>query len=126
MGRRDAIHRRHSPGPKAGRGPLHPGRPPAPPPARRWGRRFSRRGRGSGRTSTAAASDAVGVTALGNALAGDLGVTSFDGQDVVGNDVLVKYTYYGDADLNGGVNGDDESQILAGLFTAGAGGHWLT
>ena len=31
------------------------------------------------------------------------------------NDVLVKYTYYGDADLNGSVNGADYAQIDHGF-----------
>jgi hypothetical protein len=61
--------------------------------------------------------------ALGTALAGDIGLTSFDGEAVAAGDVLIKYTYYGDADLSGYVNGDDESLTLFGLRGGGA-AHW--
>ncbi|CAN5568523.1 hypothetical protein BH09PLA1_BH09PLA1_04620 [soil metagenome] len=44
-----------------------------------------------------------------------VGGTTFDGFTVVGSDVLVKYTYYGDTDFNGQVNFDDYSRIDAGF-----------
>ncbi|CAN5526907.1 hypothetical protein BH09PLA1_BH09PLA1_12020 [soil metagenome] len=40
---------------------------------------------------------------------------TFDGFTVANSDLLVKYTYYGDADLNGQVNFDDYSRIDAGF-----------
>jgi hypothetical protein len=46
-----------------------------------------------------------------------------DAMRVPAGDVLVKYTYYGDADLSGFVNGDDESLALFGLRHGGA-PHW--
>jgi autotransporter-associated beta strand protein len=70
---------------------------------------------GTGITSTAAANNSSKLTALGvilnsNASSGAL-YSSFDGQTVGANDVLVKYTYYGDANLDGVVNGDDYTLI---------------
>src|SRR5205823_1414968 len=49
--------------------------------------------------------------------------TSFSGQNVGVNDVLVKYTWFGDADLNGQVNSNDYFQIDTG-FLAGRTG-WI-
>ena len=46
---------------------------------------------------------------------------TFDGVAVANTDVLVKYTYYGDTDLSGSVDGSDYSRIDAG-FLAGATG----
>jgi hypothetical protein len=74
---------------------------------------------GQGIASTAAAAltnTALGVevnndgTAAHNAL-----LTSFDGQTVINTDVLVKYTYYGDANLDGVVNGSDYTLIDNGF-----------
>jgi hypothetical protein len=76
--------------------------------------------KGTGLTSSAVANDASFATALGAAAAGDLDIHSFDGESVASADVLVKYTWYGDADLNGAVNGDDESLCLYGLRQGGA------
>jgi ELWxxDGT repeat protein len=78
---------------------------------------------GGGITSSTAAADSAGITALGSAVAGDLGLTTFGGEAVSATDVLVKYTYYGDADLSGSVTGDDESLLLFGLRQGGA-PHW--
>ncbi|CAN5477091.1 hypothetical protein BH09PLA1_BH09PLA1_11030 [soil metagenome] len=47
------------------------------------------------------------------------GATTFDGFPVAGNDILVKFTYYGDTDFNGVVNFDDYSRIDSG-FNSGA------
>jgi hypothetical protein len=79
--------------------------------------------KGRGLTSSNAAANIAGTTALGAAVAGDIGATTFAGQPVNATDVLVKYTYYGDADLSGSVNGDDESLLLAGLKQGGP-AHW--
>jgi hypothetical protein len=47
----------------------------------------------------------------------------FDGFNVADTDVLVKFTYYGDSDLNGVVNFDDYSRIDAGFN--GSGSTWF-
>jgi autotransporter-associated beta strand protein len=65
----------------------------------------------TGIVSTQAAGDTRFLTTLGyRQSAGGL----FDGTNTTANDVLVKYTYYGDADLNGTVNGADYQQIDMG------------
>jgi hypothetical protein len=76
---------------------------------------------GTGITSTTAAADTTHTTTLalirnqdasGNPLFGDgapLGL--FDGQETYASDLIVKYTYYGDADLSGVVDGSDYSDI---------------
>jgi len=75
---------------------------------------------GPGITSTAAANDSMHLTALGvisntpngTQLYGTgtaLGL--FDGANPGGSDVLVKYTYYGDTDLSGVVDGSDYARI---------------
>jgi hypothetical protein len=79
--------------------------------------------KGLGLTSSTAAADASFTTALGSALAGDLSLTAFDGEPIVATDVLIKYTYWGDADLSGSVTGDDESLVLFGMRQGGA-PHW--
>jgi fibronectin-binding autotransporter adhesin len=47
------------------------------------------------------------------------GLTTFDGQAVADGDVLVKYTYYGDAMLAGSVTAADYTQIDAGFASQG-------
>jgi hypothetical protein len=79
--------------------------------------------KGTGLTSSTAANDKTFNTAVGAAAAQDIAATTFDGETVSGADVLVKYTYYGDADLSGTVTGDDESLTLFGLRQGGA-PHW--
>src|SRR5262249_29406145 len=73
---------------------------------------------GIGISSATAAGDAAHLTALGVLLNNVGGQTiyaagtsfgPFDNQATSGTDVLVKYTYYGDADLSGGVDGGDYS-----------------
>jgi hypothetical protein len=69
---------------------------------------------GTGITSSAAANDATFLTTLGVILNTDgtsAFYTAFDGQTVTDADVLVKYTYYGDADLDGKVSGNDYTLI---------------
>jgi autotransporter-associated beta strand protein len=63
-------------------------------------------------TSSTAASDTTHLTAVGVAT----GLTSFEGITVPSTDVLVKYTYYGDTDLNGQVDGSDYSRIDNGYL----------
>jgi fibronectin-binding autotransporter adhesin len=60
---------------------------------------------GPGINSSSAAANSL--TALGVAT----GLTTFDGGPVSASDVLVKYTYYGDATLDGHVDGSDYSII---------------
>ncbi len=83
-----------------------------------------------GITSTAAATNAKHLTTLGvivndngsgTPLYGSGGSISstFDGDaNVADGDILVKYTYYGDTNLDGAVDGSDYSKIDAG-FTSG-------
>ena len=74
---------------------------------------------GNGITSSAAAADTTHLTALGVIQNTVDGVTTngaqlystFDGVSVYSNDVLVGYTYYGDANLDGQVDGSDYSRI---------------
>ncbi len=70
---------------------------------------------GNGIRSTAAGNSANHLMALGviqnTAPGGGLLKTTFDGTSVFASDILVKYTYYGDADLNGIVDGTDYSRI---------------
>ncbi len=63
-----------------------------------------------GITSSAAANDTTHLTALGSITAGST-FTTFDGQPVSPSTVLIKYTYYGDANLDGQVNSVDYSLI---------------
>jgi T5SS/PEP-CTERM-associated repeat protein len=60
---------------------------------------------GNGITSSAAAVNPR--TALGYGEASALGLSSFSGQSVDSTAVLVKYTFYGDADLDGDADGVD-------------------
>jgi fibronectin-binding autotransporter adhesin len=64
----------------------------------------------SGITSSTAATKTL--TALGYAPGGN----TFDGMSTTSTDVLVKYTYYGDANLDGKVDGSDYSRIDNGAL----------
>jgi autotransporter-associated beta strand protein len=68
---------------------------------------------GTGIQSTAAANDHSFLTTLG--VVQQTGSGTFDGQGISASDVLVKYTYYGDADLSGHVDGTDYSMIDVGF-----------
>jgi autotransporter-associated beta strand protein len=76
---------------------------------------------GQGIISSAAAADGSHLTTLGVILngttystaAGSLGM--FDGTYPAATDVLVKYTYFGDANLDGAVDGSDYTLIDAGF-----------
>jgi hypothetical protein len=59
---------------------------------------------GNGIASQAAQNNTSSNTALGYGEATDLGVTSFDGQPITGNAVIIKYTSYGDSNLDGKVD----------------------
>src|SRR6185437_6394976 len=71
-------------------------------------------------TSMPAATAMEGKTTLGVATASSaLGIASgatasWESETVTGSSVLVKYTYVGDANLNGMVNGDDYFKIDSG------------
>jgi hypothetical protein len=80
----------------------------------------------TGITSAAAGGDAKHLTALGVILndngsgtplyggSSALIASTFDGTTPADGDVLVKYTYYGDANLDGQVDGSDYTKIDAG------------
>jgi hypothetical protein len=72
-------------------------------------------------TRQSAAKSPSRLTTLGAATAGDLGVSSWYGSSVASSDVLVLYTYAGDADLNGKINGDDYFRIDSHVGQAGGG-----
>jgi autotransporter-associated beta strand protein len=67
----------------------------------------------AGITSNAAANDTRHLTTLGVAQGG----VPLDGVTTSATDVLVKYTYYGDANLDGILNGADYAQIDSGFGT---------
>jgi fibronectin-binding autotransporter adhesin len=69
-------------------------------------------GTGGAIESSLAAMDSTHLTAVGSAT----GFTSFEGMSVSPTDLLLKYTYYGDADLNGEVDGSDYSRIDNGYL----------
>jgi T5SS/PEP-CTERM-associated repeat protein len=77
---------------------------------------------GAGINSSTAATDPdidTGLTMIDNAI---FGYTDFSGQTVNADSILLKYTYYGDIDVNGQVDADDLT-IFANNFgrTTGAG-----
>jgi fibronectin-binding autotransporter adhesin len=70
---------------------------------------------GAGITSSTAANDPNFLTAIGYASNLDAAYVTFEGVGGLDDgDVLVKYTYYGDADLTGSVDLDDFNLFLAG------------
>jgi hypothetical protein len=70
---------------------------------------------GQGITSSTAAADTAAVHALGIILnsssTGTALYSSFDGQSADSSAILIRYTYYGDANLDGMVDGSDYSRI---------------
>ncbi len=93
---------------------------------------------GAGITSSTAAADANAVTAVGVLLNDDgsggtlysnwpVGADSGGAVSVTNTDVLIKYTYYGDADLDGVVNaGNDYDLWLTGKSGAAQAGSMAT
>jgi autotransporter-associated beta strand protein len=78
---------------------------------------------GNGSTGYTAVGFAINDFALlGGAQTGAI-YSTFDGQDVGVNDVLLKYTYFGDADLDGAVTTNDYFQIDNGFLGGKAG--WI-
>src|SRR5205085_12575098 len=88
-------------------------------------RKTTPRCNGSGLTSTAAMNDPKHITGLAAILndngAGGTLYTTFDGQSVDINSILVKYTYDGDANVDGQINADDYAAIDAGFATHATG-----
>src|SRR5439155_6591675 len=80
---------------------------------------------GIGLTSSTAqaAANSAHKTALGYASASSIGVSAFNGQSVNGSDVLVRYAFSGDANLDGKVNALDFN-ALATNFGGGSGKFW--
>ncbi len=76
---------------------------------------------GTGIVSSAAAADASGLHSVGYAEASDiLGLTgsetgTWQGQTVTATSVLAMYTYVGDTDLSGAVDGSDVANLQAGM-----------
>ncbi|MGE5610250.1 MAG: lectin-like domain-containing protein [Bacillota bacterium] len=64
-----------------------------------------------------AMTDFTGLAVVLNDAGGEAILNSFDGQTVGLNDILVKYTWNGDVDLNGIVDGDDYFLIDAGFIS---------
>ncbi|MGH7178988.1 MAG: hypothetical protein ACREJC_16545, partial [Tepidisphaeraceae bacterium] len=76
---------------------------------------------GSGITSSSALNNPDGITTLGAMEASDYQSVhgpsaTFDGHTLDSTVVLVKYTYFGDADFNGVVNLDDYSLVDGGYL----------
>jgi subtilisin-like proprotein convertase family protein len=70
--------------------------------------------------SSAATSNPGHITALGYGSNAVLNKTSFDGvTGLTASDVFVKYTYYGDSDLNGATTLDDFTLFLNGYQNSG-------
>jgi autotransporter-associated beta strand protein len=75
----------------------------------------------TGLDSSTAAANAAGTTAIGYAINSLLNKTAFKGvTPLSGTDVLVKYTYYGDADLSGATSLDDFTLFLGGYQNGGS------
>jgi endonuclease/exonuclease/phosphatase family metal-dependent hydrolase len=75
---------------------------------------------GPGINSSTAAVDASKVTALGSGDGATLSRSAFQGITGLGpSDVLLRYTYYGDADLSGAVTLDDFTLFLNGYQAGG-------
>ncbi len=73
----------------------------------------------TGITSSFAAHDSTHLSALGilqNTTSGSAIYSTFDGQTAVASDVLIKYTFVGDANLDGKVDGSDYSRIDNGFL----------
>ena len=74
----------------------------------------------------AAATDPQAITAIGVLDNNDFGYTNLAGVPLSGNghDILIRFTYYGDADLNGVVDGLDYGLADNGFNGSGQTG-WL-
>ncbi len=75
---------------------------------------------GAGLASATAHADSSYRTAAGYAENSDLGYSTFDGQTVDSSSILVKYTYYGDSNLDGKVDASDFQRFIDGLTHGGS------
>ncbi len=83
-------------------------------------------GSGPGIGSSTAGANPNLATTLGIATNSALGYSSFGGLAVDDNDVLIKYTYVGDSDLNGAVDTSTDFDLyITGLTSGGSLGGWL-
>jgi hypothetical protein len=76
--------------------------------------------KGTGITSSTVAGDTTHLTALGailNSSGSGALYSSFDGVSAASSDVLVRYTYVGDTNLDGKIDASDYSRIDAGFLT---------
>jgi hypothetical protein len=85
---------------------------------------------GPGLTSSTSAANPLGTTALGvipnNDGSNNPLYSTFNGINTDSNDVLVKYTFFGDADLNGSVDTSQDFDLyITGLTSGGSLGGWL-
>ena len=83
--------------------------------------------KGAGITSSSAANDAQRLTSVGAIQNNQSGIAlftasnKFEGITPGAGDLLLKYTYYGDTNLDGKVDGSDYSRIDSGYLTAATG-----
>ncbi len=81
-------------------------------------------GGAGGITSSAAAATTNAALAIElNSTGSSALLSTFDGQPVTSTDVLIKYTYFGDANLDGVVNGSDYTLIDNGFNNSLTGWH---
>jgi len=78
-------------------------------------------GNGIRSTAAAAAASTSVRTALGYALAGDVGITTLNGQAVTSTSTVIRYTFAGDASLDRAVNSDDFNRLAVNFGSAGKG-----
>lgn len=77
---------------------------------------------GSGIQSSAVLLDPTRLTTLGSLQnGGDVHLAKFDNVTSIPSAILIKYTYYGDADLSGVVDGSDYSRIDNGYLQSSTG-----
>jgi hypothetical protein len=82
----------------------------------------------TGIISSTAANDSSHLTAIGiiqnsadGSPTGTALYSTFEGQAVNAGDIIAKYTYYGDANLDGQIDGSDYSRIDNGYLTSATG-----
>jgi hypothetical protein len=78
-------------------------------------------GTGGSIDSSAAAADTTYLSAIGIALGSQFAGTTLDGQAPGAFDVLIRDTYYGDANVDGKVDGSDYSKIDSGFLAHSVG-----
>ena len=74
----------------------------------------------AGISSSTAAADGTGMTRVGAIVAGDLGITSWEGVAVAPTGILVKCTVGGDTDLSGDVTACDYYNWQTGFLSGGS------